>query len=218
MVCDLDRTLLNTGLVFDIFQNTLIDLGYDGSERLLEARRQLEASGGSFDVFKFIRSVLPPEQFERAMETFRDNASEHDLLNEGAGEFLTFLKEREVNFGILTKGSDRWQREKLIAAGLDEVPTIIIPKEGKGKLITTWYDTLSDQFILPLDFGGGTYGHLVMIDDKVSEFGRLSLRAIGLVYRPETNILPSQSGNIEHDNLHEIRSFEEATQYLGGSV
>lgn len=217
-VLDLDRTLLNTGLVFDIFQSALNDLGYGNGTKLHNARMQVEASGGTFDVLGYIKSLLSSQQLQEVMDLFRNNAKEHELFNDGARELLAFLREHQARFGILTYGSERWQQEKLTASGLDDTPTVVIPSKGKGELIATWYSEATRTFTVPAKLGAGTYKHLVIIDDKASELSGLPPSATGLLYRPQDNVLPSQAGDIQSDNVHQVRSFKEAIDYITSSA
>lgn len=204
---DLDRTLLNTNLVFTIFQRVLEEMGY--SNGVEKARRELEVSGGSFDILEYMTSLLSIQQLQAVTVLFRDQARKEQLLNEGAAEFLDFLKAHHIEFGILTYGSEKWQQEKLYVAGLNDLPALIIPDKGKGKLITHWYDENKASFKVPSIFGARSYAQLVMIDDKVSELIDLPSHAIGLLYRPTDNVLPSQRGEIRTQNIHIIRSFKE---------
>ena len=213
-VVDLDRTLLNTGLVFDILQSTLDDHGYDDGNKLHNTRKQLEANGETFVVFGYIESLLSSQELKVVIDAFRAKAEEYELFNEGAQEFLAFLRKHQLPFGILTYGSKRWQQEKLKIAGLNDVPTIIIPQKGKGEVVSTWYYKDTETFVVPADFGAGTYTQLIMIDDKAGELSGLPPHATGLLYRPTDDILPSQAGEIEGKNLHLMRSFKEVTDYI----
>lgn len=162
---------------------------------LHEVRARTETKGESFDLLSYVKTVLSGEERVRLHESFVERTQTKDVLNNGARELLTSLRERSIPFGILTYGSYEWQLLKLRTAGLDNVPYLITEVSGKGRLLRSWVDA-DNYIILPKELGGYYARSIVMIDDKVREFNDIPLDLVkGYVLRPKNGLLlPSQQG------------------------
>ncbi len=179
VLLDLDRTLLNTEAAMADYVALIRQHDANLSNRLYWAWRQAEDSNESFDARRFlIEEVVMERVPQSTVDQFDKLFSipdqvDYSYLNDGAGELLQALDERQVPHGVLTYGSVEWQTLKLQASGLDALPHIVTQQRAKGRVLTSWMQP-SGEIKLPKKLtdrykalGGGTLSSVVLVDDKL---------------------------------------------------
>lgn len=173
---DFDRCLGDVDALFGHYVSALARYGHVTADELMVARRQVEATEGSFDLIGFVRQVesITDEQLSLIDEAFIDEAKKDSaVLRPGATALLAFLAaEHPDAFGIMTFGNPHWQLLKIKAAGLSDVPCLIAPSPHKAREIATWYDEPSRCYFLPesLVRSQSAIDEVVLVDDKLVAF------------------------------------------------
>ncbi len=97
------------------------------------------------------------------------------------------LDDAHIPYGILTFGGETWQRMKLQATGLDDIPYIITHVKEKGRLLAGWKQT-DRTFQLPEELAVNRISRadsLVLLDDKVISFIGIPSGVTGILVQPE---------------------------------
>jgi len=99
--------------------------------------------------------------------------------------FLDELVKSGVDFGIFTRGFKAWQHLKLMAAGIDDIPTKYTKDSHKYAYINSCLD--GDEFVISNfdEFEGRRYKTVVAIDDKISNLEGLAMEAVGVHVLPD---------------------------------
>jgi len=99
--------------------------------------------------------------------------------------FLTDLSRTGVDFGIFTRGFEDWQHLKLVAAGIDNLPTKYTKEAHKYTYINSCLD--GDEFVIRgfEEFEGRRYKTVVAIDDREANLDGLVDAAIGVHILPD---------------------------------
>ena len=182
---DFDRCLGNVEATFNLLVDAAEDLPEIRKGSLQVARHDVEATGGSFSVFEYIKDVYPDVDIATIEDNFlkKAEAIANTLLEPGAIELINFLTSNHSEFCIMSYGDPRWQTLKIIASGLGEIPKIIVPDKKKGYFIANWKNSDNDGFIVPesgfKDNLSKEVSEVVLVDDKVSAFEGLPDNARG---------------------------------------
>ena len=211
---DYDRTLLDTNEVVRRFEDFLSTKYPDVATLLDDERRNIEESGGSYDILSAMNRYIS-EEVDGLIESFVASEQNPELLFPGAKELLAAIDKAGHPWGILTYGGKEWQSAKLRLAGLGDAQALIVDTKGKGERIASWRDR-SGQYRLPRELGGRTVAKIVIVDDKASEFAGLPSDGTASGYRVRNasgNQLPSQMGElpanvVSVDGLTEIIAYE----------
>jgi hypothetical protein len=175
-VLDFDRCLGDVDVLFRYF-TTVIDEHYGvRAEELVSARRRTEKSRGSFDVIGYLlrHDVVSESELDALGDEYAKRCADDPLVVlPGTRDFLAFLQDNyPERYGILTFGNSRWQRMKLKAAGLDNLPCRIAGTPYKAREIASWYDEAKGGYQLPQPFAsaGEMITEVVLVDDKIVAF------------------------------------------------
>lgn len=205
-ILDFDRTLARTDDLRELYEGIIEVLTPVTIAEIHEARDRVKSS---FDVAAYVRKQLEKElplvEVDKVMRlvrsTYITKARSQDLLEPYAKELLNYLQSHRLSYGILTTGGLEWQRTKIEASKLEDVPHLIINTTKKGSLIASWLRP-DGSFLLPDELSGGegaAANLLVFLDDKTISFQDLpssvrGLRVISVTakepYEPEMQ-LPS---------------------------
>lgn len=215
-ILDFDRCLGDTSKLQSEFEQAIERKTSVSSAQLALARQEIELSGGSFDAAAYVQGILKESagnvSWEEICEDMIAHARQKDMLEPGARKLLEILEDRGEYFGILTYGGADWQRTKLAAARVEDIPVLITQDPGKGKNISSW--KLPDgTFALPDELSGTQGLHvneIILIDDKALSFKDIPPGVSGFhVLRSDRKIMPSQKGetplNVQRaEGIHDV--------------
>ena len=208
-VLDLDRTLFDTNKDANILRDVVAE--YDELLAVdLKKRVELSATTGvSFSMHDFIATGLSAENLQRVEVEYMRQATAQDLLNPGARELLIALEHQAARHaGIMTYGSDKGQRLKLQASGLDSFPAMIVDTTSKGGVIAGWQQP-GGGFRIPdvLARGSLLVDKVVLIDDRTRSFKDLPPGAEGYVVQPKLPIVDPLPDTVKIvSTLDEVRT------------
>lgn len=212
-IVDFDRTLVDTDKLNEIFREVAEQYGAISQEQILKADADVKRTGDSFDTAGYVRDRLAAEgrgeEWEALEKQFIHESRSLNYLLPGAAELLEWLAANGRRYGILTYGNPLWQRIKLTAAGFNHTRHIIMEQKEKGRFISTW-SRADGTYRIPEALGGGTYEHLVLIDDKAVSFNEFpQISATGYWVCDPTHELLVQKGNvpanvIRYSNLFDL--------------
>lgn len=216
IIVDLDRTLVDSDKLLEIFIEISNEFIQIPKEQIEAADRDVKLRGDSFDTAGFVRDFLNAsgqiELWDKLTKKFISESRHLNYLLPGAAELLDYLNNGGHKYGILTYGNPLWQHLKLSASGFNHVPRIVMEQKEKGRLIRSWQD--GDKFVIPEEFGGGTYDSVILLDDKAvsfAEFPDSPSRGIW-VLDPDSE-LPSQQGEVP-ENVHRVHSLAGVVELL----
>lgn len=201
---DFDRCIGNVDRLYRLLETVVIEVTPLNVAQLEAARREIELSGGSFDVLGYLREVTHVSQatYEEVMHAFLKHAHgmRQQLLELGAEELFRYLDEQTTPYAIVSYGNPDWQRLKIQAVGYGAMPAHITAYPEKGRLITDWYDTSRGRFAIPASITGSTdlsVDEVVLVDDKAKAFQGLPAKARGYWVHPLSGeLLISQQGTV----------------------
>lgn len=189
-ILDLDRCLVNTDPLAVFFSSFVKKYDPMLGEKLDIERRLVEAAGHSFDVYTYLEKIIGAD-VAAIIDAFIIGAQKRDFLNIGAHDLMHVLDSSSTPYGILTYGSDAWQRVKIIASRLDRVPSLITQEKHKGKVISSWYDESSHVFKVPQALlatdARSSFDRIVLVDDKRVSFDTMPMQTTGYWYTNETS-------------------------------
>lgn len=178
-VIDFDRCIGNIDESFNILMEVAHELSIVDRLIFKSMREKTESSGGSFSALEYIKDYYPSVDLDVIEKMYLERALEEPsiLLKPGAIDFIFFLHSTNSKFCIMSFGDKRWQTIKIIGAGINNVPVIIVPKCQKSNYIRKWLEPKSGKFIIPkecfLDNEPKETSQVVLIDDKVKAFENL---------------------------------------------
>lgn len=201
---DFDRCIGNVDQLYGLLEAVVTEVTSLNVAQLELTRREVELSGGSFNVLSYLRDVTKIDQalYEQVVQTFLERAHviRQRLLEPGAEELFAYLDKCEIPYAIVSYGNPVWQRLKIQAAGYGALPTYITSYPEKGKLIAEWYSQLDNQFTVPQEVTGQgalVVDEVVLVDDKAKAFDGLPLAARGYWVKSLSGVLlKSQQGNV----------------------
>lgn len=169
---DFDRTLGHTKNIATEFTDHVGESDASAADVLRSTQRDVEASGGSFDIFSTLRTHMGGRALGELVDGFYERPQRVPFLEDGARPLLDGITAKGHQAGILTYGGKDWQKIKLKATDLlDKYPHMIMSEKGiKGALIASWYDEERGLYVLPEQLGGGEYSEIALVDDKPTEF------------------------------------------------
>lgn len=178
-ILDFDRTLGNTTALYQLFQRILESVIDIAAVRQLDsARHSVEDRGGSFDSAYYVRDILAragkADSWSTIVDEFIRCASENDsYLEPSARYLLEYLDTWQCSYGIVTYGGEAWQRLKIQAVGMGDIPSVVTQTQEKGKLIRSWIGN-DGRFIIPGDLNRDGRTRVVsavtLIDDNQLNF------------------------------------------------
>jgi FMN phosphatase YigB (HAD superfamily) len=182
---DFDRCLGNVDVLFAHYVAALEENGLITPSEVSAARQEVEATKGSFDLIGYLRHVesISDEQLLITDELFIDKVKGDSTVRlPGAADLLAFLaSEHRGAFGIMTYGDPHWQLLKIKAAGLANLPRLVVSSPHKAREISTWYDAASQSYRLPTALAGvvKTADEVVLVDDKIAAFEGMHVQTRG---------------------------------------
>lgn len=212
-VIDFDRCLGNVETLYSLFESILISTVKVDIPALAKKRREVELSGGSFYVLPYVKTLFADEAtYERFCETFLTEARKNhrDFALPGAWELLADLDARQIPYCIMTYGNRDWQMLKILAAGFQDIPCLVVGDSRKGRVIAVWQT--GDSFHIPPQLSPNGVpliaNEVVLVDDKAVSFEGLPAGARG--YWVHQTLIPAQVGNVskwvvELGSLNELR-------------
>lgn len=220
-ILDFDRCIGNTNVLFDAFERTVVAHTGLTAWSLRNVRQEVEAVGDSFDTATYVRAQLHLGHLEgkwhELVESFVEGCAGLETLNPGASDLMAWLKQQELPFGTVTYGEATWQKLKMRAAGLGDMPCLITSNKHKGVLFREWQG-IDGRFILPEELGGGTYDSVVLIDDKAVSFDSFpELPSLGYWVLKAGRELSSQQGTVP-ENVTRLESLEELLTLLDHNI
>lgn len=201
---DFDRCIGNVDRLYGLLEEVVAEIAPLNVTQLEAARKEVELSGGSFDVLGYLRDIKKIDQatYEQVLRTFLERARSvrQQLLEPGAEVLFAYLEECNVPYAIVSYGNPLWQRLKIQAVGYGALPIYITDYPEKGKLIAGWHDNFSGRFTIPPDITGSdvlVVDNVVLVDDKAKAFDGLPLAARGYWVKPLFGeLLRSQQGSV----------------------
>lgn len=186
-VLDFDRTLGSTVLLYELFQEIVESVvDNEAVHRLDSARHAVEDDGGSFDSITYVQDILASagkaDSWQQIEDEFITRAHQSGFLEPGAERLIDYLDTHHYSYGIVTYGGEAWQRLKIRAVGLDDIPVIVTKTQGKGEVIASWRQA-DGRYEVPGSLNRNseplTVQSIVLIDDNALNFVGLPGDAIG---------------------------------------
>lgn len=210
-VIDFDRCLGNDA-VYQLLEVCLGD--FVDMKAYRAARREVEASGGSFDIFAWLRREqgFREPQFAELAQKYQSLAKERGsqtFLSTGARQLLDFLVQKQIPFMVMTFGGRDYQTMKLRVAGLDDYRFEIVDRKDKATIINSWWRSELGLFRVPTMPKAG-FRRVCLIDDKPAAFVGLRTEAFGYLVRSNRQTLPSQSGDV----IEAVQACRDLTEVL----
>ncbi len=197
---DFDRCLSDTYKLDTVFYEVVDEHKDVDGDKLRSERRHIEDSGGSFDEVQALQKQIGTSALLDFFDTFIERAREKDMLSDGARELIDALEARDKPFGIVSYGGPEWQRIKMQASGVENIPTLITNHKKKGAIIKSWQQQ-DNRFLVPADLTTTdepiTVDTVVLMDDKATAFSELPPGARGYwIQSPSHPLLLSQVGSV----------------------
>ena len=201
---DFDRCIGNVDELYGLLEGVMAEIAPLNIGQLESARKEVELSGGSFDVLGYLRDITKINQatYEQVLRIFLERARSmrQQLLEPGAEVLFAYLEGCNVPYAIVSYGNPIWQHLKIQAVGYGALPICITNYPEKGRLIAGWYDDFSGRFAIPSDVTGSdvlVVDSVVLVDDKAKAFDDLPLGARGYwVKSLSGELLRSQQGSV----------------------
>lgn len=224
-VLDLDRCLIDTAALHELFVAIVVENTTISRRQLHDAVRQTELSGGSFDSVAFVQNRLnhagKPLHMDRLLAWFVSEAGRKECFMPGARDVLKLLSAHKVPYGIMTYGDELWQRAKLQAAGMSGVPALVTAQKEKGKIIASWQQP-NGIFRLPAELSASAscnVDFITLVDDKAISFHGLPSGTDGLYVLPLEGDaqLRSQRGSVP-SNVTPVRGLTAALPLVADMI
>lgn len=219
-VLDFDRTLGNTTALYVLFQEIIESVvDNDAMHQLDRVRHEVEDKGGSFDSIYYVKEILSAagksDKWQTIEDEFIRRANPDVYLEPGARRLIDYLDTHRCHYGIVTFGGEQWQRLKIRAVGLGDVPAIVTDTQEKGRLLSSWRQS-DGLFLIPEELTGGVVvevSTIVLIDDNPLNFENFPDGAIGFYVQNATTrnreyvLAPSQQ-------IYQVERLDEAVALL----
>ena len=210
---DFDRCLGDVQALYGLLESVIEEQGVMSKQQLMQARREVEISGGSFDALTYIAQHKGPDSVAQLLKAYQArNCKDANFLLPGAAELFEYLKSKELRYFIITYGGENWQRAKIARSGITNVPVVVVDSSQKGSVLASWYDDRSLSFQLP---GYPQYQapSIVLVDDKAAAFSGLPAAPLARGYwLKSADLLPSQAGEVP-ENVRIIKSLGEIVNF-----
>ena len=218
---DFDRTIGRTSDIAKDFVDYIEQEDPVVGDALRMSQREIEASGGSFDMVGVLRG-MGSHILGNCVEGFIGTHRNPGYLEDGAEQLLSGVTDHGHRSGIMTFGGEDWQTAKLRVSSVDALPHMILDKKGvKGTLIASWYNPETGLYQLPEEFGGGFVEEVVLVDDKPVEFNGFPdlPSAKGYLFtggiKPDVETSPQPVVGTLPRNVEEVASLYEITEKEG---
>lgn len=213
---DFDRCLGNVDACHGLLQEVISDKKLVDVGEFSRAREHVRTTGETFLVFEYLRKVGSPENVQGITDEFirRGQATSGRLLESGAQELIDWLRAAHKNFGIITHGEHEWQVTKITAAGLGNVPRMVVGHRNKAQYIVSWQGddgifTISEEL---LEDSPISAREVVLIDDRALAFEGLPDAARGYWVVIDGEAQPFQQGTIPA-NVTEVHRISDIIDY-----
>jgi hypothetical protein len=200
-VLDLDRCLI-TDRAYSLLEQVIVNASLVTLESFHAARQKVEISGGSFDSIKWLQyeGGVSDVQVRMLLERYVVKAHSLDpdnLLAPGARDLINILRNRNLNYMIMTYGGERYQKAKIDAAGLSSIPYSVVDHRHKGRHIASLWSESSQLFEIVTNQSTYRTPTITLVDDKASAFDDLPpLPQARGYWLKAGNVLRSQAGDI----------------------
>lgn len=203
VLVDGDRTTLDTDRLQKELMRVVINFGYN-PETIKTEIAQAKASDDIYSPLDTLctadeyrindrRSLTGESELRAQSEMLRRITSAYtpiDIMKKrnlmpDAEVFLEELSRKGVDFGIFTRGVKNWQRLKLVAAGIDSLPTKYTEESHKYEYINECFN--GEEFVVNgfERYEGKRYNTVVAVDDKEANLDGLVKAAIGVHVLPD---------------------------------
>jgi len=216
-VLDLDRCLI-TDKAYALLDDVILESGVVDLQLFQEARQKREASGGTFDSIGWLSTHggLDEHLHKELLDQYIAKAKQLDedaLLAPGARALITNLTQCSIPHLIMTYGGVAHQEAKIKAAGLEDVPYIIVGHKNKALSTNEWWDESAGLYITKLGDHIIQARMVVLIDDKAAAFTGLLPPPLARGYWVQSiHLLPSQAGEVP-ENVTPVKKLEDIIEY-----
>lgn len=201
-VIDFDRCIGNVDASFELLKVVLDKLSIIKIKDIQKARLDAESNGLSFDAIDYVLKTGSCVDLDAIKRTYIELAEpiKDKLLEEGAFEFIDYLKKTKKNFCIMSYGNECWQSLKFKAVDITDKPLVLVKNKRKGSHIASWLNEMTDKFDIPgtcfVDGISRVARTVILIDDKAVAFEGLPGSATGYLVQGS-----AKSGLIESDMI-----------------
>ncbi|HET6747476.1 MAG TPA: HAD hydrolase-like protein [Candidatus Saccharimonadales bacterium] len=221
-IIDFDRTLARTDDLRLLFESVAFKETAIPAEDIKQGELIYK---NNFDVIGYLRSLLKKTMSKEEVETtikrvkqlYLKQAARENLLEPYAEELLMELHKHKAAFGILTTGSEEWQQVKIKAAGLADIPHLIVGTAKKSELIASWKQ-VDGRFLLPDELSGrASYGvdKIIFVDDKPISFEGIPDGVEGFWVLPLRSAIAYDIKKLEvPKSVRHARGLQEVSEYL----
>lgn len=165
-IIDLDRTLIDVEKVMEVTGAVCKEMGID-FKKIYKDQQDLSKRGTAYSPFGYIskRARVDINQFRAR---FIERSKNGRILFSDSQDFIDSLKRNSFDFLILTHGvDDSWQELKIKAAGLSDIPYVIVKDRYKSRFISNWF---SNGHIHPGIDRLSIYKRCIFVDDRKEAF------------------------------------------------
>ncbi len=186
---DFDRTLFDCDKFLEDFY-TLINNYNINKEIFKKCQNQCIENG--FNPYLILHEIEKVFSFDKKLYEDVDNLlhKTKEYLYPDSLSFLKYLKEKQYQVTILTKGNEKYQKEKIFHAGIDKY---------YGELITT----MQHKGKLNLDYKNG-----IFIDDNPKEIKSIMKKSPKMIIRIKRKN-ERYSDILVDDNVVDVSSLQE---------
>lgn len=215
---DFDRCLGDVDALFNHYLEVLRDYHDIDPREVAAARARVEKSKGSFDLIGYLlkNGILTDNELDLVgKEYVARTVADPEVLMSGASEFLAYLESNyHGRHGIITFGNPYWQRLKVAAAGLADVPCKVVDSPYKAREIAGWYDEVRRRYIVPsplmddVDAHGQQVHEVILVDDKEVAFDGMHRATRGYL------VAEQAIGKIDADNANRLVAVSNLMQII----
>ena len=213
---DLDRCLI-TERLYDVYDEADAESGLVDTNLVREARKEIEASGGSFDKISWLQdhADLSDRDIAHLMECYITKVHSYEVdafLASGAHSLLDALEGSPFPHFIMTKGNRLLQMTKIKSIGLSDIPTIVVDHTDKSQDIRDWWNAQAQYFEIKFADTALKAYEIILTDDKKGAFKSLPPAPQARGYWIETApLLISQLGDLPSN----VRTVSSLGDFLG---
>jgi hypothetical protein len=199
---DFDRCLGNIDASFRLLKSVAADNKKIDTQKLQIAYDMAEESGQSFSVLDYIRQNYPKINLDAISKGYLNRAKPMPscLLEFGADKLLDFLVSSNLDFCIMSCGENIWQNLKIEAAGLGDVPRVIVATSQKSQIVGNWRKSPSGNRLVPGEYfkdgKSKEVKEIILIDDKIVAFEAMPANCRGYLVQYPQNSRRFYSGSL----------------------
>lgn len=166
-VIDLDRTIIGFDEVMELAEKTCEQAGIDFAA-IKEAQLKAAEDGIPYSPLRTI-DEMGEDKLAQFKQRFVELAESEKLIFDDARRYMEKLEQKGLQYLIMTFATEAdWQKLKLEAAGLIDVPHVITFNQRKGEDIAGW--RTSDGKFKPPVTGVVEAKEIIFIDDRLRVF------------------------------------------------